>query len=132
MDKTLEYLAEAAFGTQPLEELRRHLSRDYAHIESNVERKKLIEERLEQDIHSTLAKVLPEYKKYLELTPENAKERLLAMGWAFSDRLDFTNFQLGYWMIESKPTGFGHREGRLAFMNFHTKEITTGGFDTTG
>lgn len=132
MNKPFEYLAEAVFGPEPLAELRRVLRAEYANIPSHAERTRLLEERMERDVRDTMSKVLPEYEKYLEITPENARESLRALGWTFPDNLDFTNFQLGYWIIESKPTGFGHQEGLMAYMHFPTKQISTGGWDSTG
>ena len=132
MNKALEYLGEALFGHDALAEMRRHLRREFANVAEPVERARLVDERLEHELRGTIVKILPEYEAYLELTPENAKSRLYAMGWSFADGLDFSSFQLGYWIVSSHPTGFGHREGRAAYMNFHTREITTGGWDSTG
>lgn len=59
---------------------------------------------------------------YAELTSENAKEKLIELGWTLPKSLTFDNFQIGRWLVSAT------RQGRsvqtvTATMNFVEKKV---------
>jgi hypothetical protein len=73
--------------------------------------------------------VLPDYEDYLEMTPDTAKEALLAKGWTLPNNIDFTRFTPGSWLDHPTP-GYRCSAGVNNDMDFQTKTITQYGWSS--